>query len=223
MPDDHVRVGALLVDVVRERAAAVVSALRDEPPDHPIGDDPLAVAATRVLGADALAPHTLRGREPAEGDVALVRAAVAAFPVEAGSSVTAAWTHWGLCAALRSADRDGPRAAPPDAGWVRAEPWPVLTHRLARLAALAVPGWRSALAEEAARRVPDVARGFVRAVRRRDWLQAAGAGRWLAVLGDVPESLRLDTGLAFVGHLAEGDARVELQVLAAQVIRAASA
>lgn len=218
---------ARLVDVVRERAAVVVSALRDADQDHPTGAedtvDPLAVAATRVLGADVLAAHTLRGREPAAGDVALAQAAVAAFPVEASSSVTAAWTHWGLCAALRSAGRDAPEAAPPDAGWVRAEPWPVLTHRLARVAALAVPGWRCAVAEQAAGRVPDVARGFVRAVRRRDWSQAAGAGRWLAVLDGVPDSLRLDTGLAFVGHLAGDDPQVRLQVLAARVIREARA
>lgn len=225
MPDDRVGVGARLVDVVRDRAAVVVSALRD---GHPVrtaggGADPSLVAATRVLGADVLAPCTLLGREPAADDVALVRAAVAAFPVEAGSSVTAAWTHWGLRAALRSLERGAPDVEPPAAAWVRGEPWPVLAHRLAGVAALAVPGWRSAPAAEAADRVPDVARGFVRAIRRRDWLQAAGAGRWLAVLGGVPESLRLDTGLGFIAHLAAGDARVELQVAAARVIRDAGA
>ncbi|MGW4111998.1 hypothetical protein ACWEFJ_14075 [Actinosynnema sp. NPDC004786] len=225
MPDDRVGVGAHLVDVVRERAAALVSALRDGHPVRTTGGDADAslVAATRVLGADVLAPCTLLGHEPAAGDVALVRAAVVAFPVEAGSSVTSAWTHWGLRAALRSLERGASEVEPPTAAWVRDEPWPVLAHRLAGVAALAVPGWRSAPAAEAAERVPDVARGFVRAVRRRDWLQAAGTGRWLAVLGGVPDSLGLDAGLRFVAHLAAGDARVELQVAAARVIREAGA
>ncbi|WP_433260081.1 hypothetical protein ACQPZF_23005 [Actinosynnema sp. CS-041913] len=228
MADDQVSVGARLADVVRERAAVVLSALRDGPvvEDGWDASDPLVVAATRVLGADVLAAHTLLGREPAETEVALAQAAVAAFPADTRSSTAGAWTYWGLCAALRSAGRAGPGVsalAPPDAGWARTVPWPVLTHRLAQVAAVAVPKWHCPLAEAAAGRVPDVARGFVRAVRRRDWSQAAGAGRWLAVLGGFPESLGLDAGLTFVGHLAAGDPRVELQVRAARLIREASA
>lgn len=66
----------------------------------------------------------------------------------------------------------------------------------------------------------DVARGFVRAVRRRDWLQAAGAGRWLSVIDGVPDTLGLDTGLEFVEQMAQADARVGLHVHAARHIRA---
>lgn len=66
-----------------------------------------------------------------------------------------------------------------------------------------------------------MARGFVRAVRRRDWLQAAGAGRWLAVLDGVPDSLGLGAGLEFVEHMAGGDPRVVLHVRAAQLMAGA--
>ena len=44
----------------------------------------------------------------------------------------------------------------------------VLTHQLAVLAPLAVPGEECAVSDLAARRPVDVARGFVRAVRRKD-------------------------------------------------------
>jgi hypothetical protein len=71
----------------------------------------------------------------------------------------------------------------------------------------------------ARRRPVDVARGFVRAVRRRDWLQAAGAGRWLVLLDGVPQTLGLDTGLEFVAQMGGEDARVALQVEAAQLMR----
>ncbi|MGR7003317.1 hypothetical protein ACU686_43955 [Yinghuangia aomiensis] len=88
-------------------------------------------------------------------------------------------------------------------------------------AALAVPGLADRLAAGLAPRVDDLSRGFVRAVRRRDWLQAAGVGRWLARLPDVPETLGLDTGLVFVGRLGAADPRVDLHVAAAQrVLRA---
>ena len=56
--------------------------------------------------------------------------------------------------------------------------------RVSQLAALALPGLAPGLAEQLAARTDDLARGFVRAVRRRDWLQAAGLGRWLARLPD---------------------------------------
>lgn len=65
----------------------------------------------------------------------------------------------------------------------------------------------------------DVARGFVRAVRRRDWLQAAGAGRWLVLLDGVPDTLGLEAGLAFVAQMGCDDPRVALQVEAARLMR----
>jgi hypothetical protein len=79
------------------------------------------------------------------------------------------------------------------------------------------------VAEAARRRPVDVARGFVRAVRRRDWQQAAGAGRWLTLLDGVPPELGLETGLDFVDLMGGGDPRVALQVQAARVMRATGA
>jgi hypothetical protein len=109
--------------------------------------------------------------------------------------------------------------AEPEAGGLEGATWQSFTHQLALLAALAVPGTDCAVARLANRRPVDVARGFVRAVRRRDWLQAAGAGRWLMVLDGVPETLGLDTGLEFVAQMGGEDPRVALQLHAAQALR----
>ncbi|MDN3297561.1 hypothetical protein QWM81_26700 [Streptomyces ficellus] len=146
-----------------------------------------------------------------------------------------------------SAITPSPDDAEPDAAWLDEVPWQVLTHQLALLAALAVPRADhaagatadhaagntadrtagnapssvadSAVARAAERRTVDVARGFVRAVRRRGWLQAAGAGRWLAALDDVPETLGLDAGLEFVAHMGGDDPRVALHLHAARLLR----
>ncbi|WEH35839.1 hypothetical protein PZB75_22270 [Streptomyces sp. AM 4-1-1] len=107
----------------------------------------------------------------------------------------------------------------PDVGWLEEAPWQSLTHQLSILAPLAVPGGASAVQRAADRRSVDVARGFVRAVRRRDWLQAAGAGRWLTVLHSVPDTLGLDTGLEFVQLMGGQDPRVALHLRAAGLIR----
>jgi hypothetical protein len=79
------------------------------------------------------------------------------------------------------------------------------------------------VARAARSRPVDVARGFVRAVRRRDWQQAAGAGRWLTLLDGVPDTLGLDGGLDFVELMGGSDPRVALQVAAARAMRRAGA
>ncbi|MCT2589735.1 hypothetical protein LHJ74_07345 [Streptomyces sp. N2-109] len=218
-------------DVVQEFASVVVLALRGGgDPFDLLGsvlsrsDDPATVAAVRVLGADAFAPCTLRGKTPTDADVALVEGAVGAFPPKPGASSASAWSHWGMRAALHRVrtGAPGPDLGPepdPETGWVASEPWQRMTHQLSQLAALAVPGLPSPLAAAVAKRPVDLARGFVRAVRRRDWLQAAGAGRWLAVTEGVPASLGLDGGLDLIHHMGAADARVALQVRAAQLAR----
>ncbi|GAA3750493.1 hypothetical protein [Streptomyces tremellae] len=117
----------------------------------------------------------------------------------------------------------GVPAAEPSTDWLDGAPWQTLAHQLAVLAALAVPDSHSGVARVAARRPVDVARGFVRAVRRRDWLQAAGTGRWLAVLDGVPDTLGLDAGLDFVAQMGGADARVALHTQAARALRAGAA
>ncbi|RLL68016.1 hypothetical protein [Streptomyces sp. Z26] len=219
-----------LPDVVQEFASAVVPALRGGDGRFDVvgtvltpADDPVAVAAVRVLGADVLAPRTLAGRTPTEADLALFEHAVRAFPPKAGGSALSAWSHRGMRAALAAARADGTARAGdgdvPDTAWVAELSWQRMTHQLAQLAALAVPGLAPPLAEAVAARPVDLARGFVRAVRRRDWLQAAGAGRWLAMTPGTPESLGLATGLDFVHHMGGADARVALHVQAAAVLR----
>lgn len=228
-----------LPEVVQEFAAVVVPALRGGSDRFDLlgsvlssPEDPASIAAVRLLGADVLAPCTLTGKVPAEADLDLAEAAVGAFPPGSGASPVSTWSHWGLRAALsrvRAGDpaeagaygveRDDLHGSEPDAEWVTAEPWQRMTHQLSQLAALAVPVLPSPLAAALAKRPVDLARGFVRAVRRRDWLQAAGAGRWLAVTDGVPDSLGLDAGLEFVHHMGASDARVALHVRAAQLAR----
>lgn len=227
----------LLQGAVQDLASGVVSVLRGgdhtresgtwcpSAADDGAGD--LTLAAVRVLGADALLPHVLLRMPPGAGELALFRKAVAAYPPASGAAPTLLWSHWGMTRVLRGLD--GPRADPgppaedgqPDAGWLEDVTWQVLTHQLAVLAPLAVPGCEgSAVARVAQRRPVDVARGFVRAVRRRDWLQAAGAGRWLTLLEDVPDTLGLESGLDFVALMGGDDHRVALQVRAAQLMSA---
>ncbi|MFI6090537.1 hypothetical protein [Streptomyces sp. NPDC051218] len=194
-------------------------------PDGPAAGNGLALAAVRVVGADAVLPGVLR-RTPLEpDDLAVFSKAVHAYPPPADASPTSVWSHWamrrtlaGLNTSLDGApDHDGTE---PRAAWLEDAPWQLLTHQLAVLAPLAVPGVDCAVARVARARPVDVARGFVRAVRRRDWLQAAGAGRWLVMLDGVPQTLGLETGLEFVAQMGGEDPRVVLQVEAAQLIRA---
>lgn len=201
---------------VQVLARAVVRALDgDVPLDVAVdADDPVLLAAARVLGADVLAPSTLAVRAATEAEVALLDGAVRAFPPDPGSPASQ-WTHWGARAALGQAH---PGRDEPDVEWVAGEPWPRLTNQLAGVAMLAaLPP--TGLTAVVARRVEDAARGFVRAVRRRDWRQAAGAGRWLAAVGGVPPSLGLDAGLEFVDLMGTDDARVALHVRAARILR----
>lgn len=186
--------------------------------------DGLTLAAVRVVGADAVLPGVLR-RTPLEpDDLAVFGKAVHAYPPPADASPTLVWSHWAMQRTLADLDAsfDGApeHGTEPRAAWLEGAPWQVLTHQLAVLAPLALPGTDCAVARVARTRPVDVARGFVRAVRRRDWLQAAGAGRWLVLLDGVPHTLGLDTGLEFVAQMGCEDPRVALQVEVAQLMRA---
>ncbi|MFJ8584424.1 hypothetical protein ACIRD2_07155 [Streptomyces sp. NPDC093595] len=211
-----------LTGAVQDLASHVVSALRSG--DHigvlsaavsGAGENALGLAAVRVLGADALLPAVARRTRPDADDLAVFEQAVRAFPPAPGASPTSVWSHWAMRHGI-GADGD----AEPSTAWLDVAPWQVLTHQLAVLAALAVPGRDSGVYRSAARRPVDVARGFVRAVRRRDWQQAAAAGRWLTLLPGVPDTLGLDRGLEFVALMGGADPRVELQLQAARLLRA---
>lgn len=233
---DQAQGAASLSVVISDAATEIALALRGGGDSFALSrvlrpEDPLAHAAVRVLGADALAPYRLAGHRPLPEDALLVDRALDAFPPEAGSSAVSLWSYHGLAHAAGSLLPDGggrgpaaPRAdALPDTGWVREEPWPRLAHLSAQLAALAVPTGATPLADALRSRTEDLARGFVRAVRRRDWLQAAGLGRWLTVLPDTPQTLALDRGLDFVRLMSAADPRVQLQVAAAKRLQRAPA
>lgn len=209
---------------VQDLACGVVSALRGGGHPHvvPPGADgeagDLALAAVRVLGADALLPGVLLGTPPDPAEVAVFRKAVEAYPPRADAAPTVRWSHWGMARVLRRLDPSflpGP-SGEPDTGWLDGAGWQYLTHQLAVLAPLALPAEECAVGALAARRPVDVARGFVRAVRRRDWRQAAGAGRWLTLLPGVPDTVGLEAGLDFVELMGGQDPLVALQVQAAR-------
>ncbi|MFB8756858.1 hypothetical protein [Streptomyces nigra] len=226
---------ALLQGAVQDLASDVVSALRGGDHVRMSGtsamDDvegSLILAAVRVLGADLLLPHVLFPAPPDPEALAAFRRTAEAYPPRPDAGPTVHWSHWAM---RRTLTRLGsPSPAPPgtDAGepgtaWLETATWQALTHQLAVLAALAVPGEDSAVARVARGRPVDLARGFVRAVRRRDWQQAAGAGRWLTLVDGVPDTLGLEAGLDFVELMGGTDPRVALQVQAARVMRAAGA
>ncbi|MFF7045744.1 hypothetical protein ACIP4T_08310 [Streptomyces massasporeus] len=220
----------LLQGAVQDLASSVVSALRGgdharaaAPGPVDVEEGGLALAAVRVLGADALLPAVLLGTPPDPDELAVFRKSVESFPPRADAAPTVLWSHWGMARTLRRLDP--PSAAgtadgtEPGAEWLDDASWQVLTHQLAVLAPLALPGEDSAVARAAQGRPVDVARGFVRAVRRRDWRQAAGAGRWLTLLHGVPGTLGLQAGLDFVELMGGHDPLVELQVQAARHLR----
>ncbi|MEU6042060.1 hypothetical protein ACFY9Y_15740 [Streptomyces fimicarius] len=241
---DQTHASSPLAGAVHDLATEVVLALRSG--DHlatvcgAAGIDEenrTGIAAARVIGADLLLPSVLYGRHPHPGDIAVLDRAVREFPPKPDAPAATAWSHWHMISTLQrmapppseAAAPDAPRSGPgttyaePDASWLEQAPWQAFTHQLSVLAPLAVPAAPSAVQRAAANRAVDLARGFVRAVRRRDWLQAAGAGRWLAAIGGEPATLGLERGLDFVELMGGHDPRVTLHIRAARLMAEARA
>lgn len=230
---DQTHASSPLAGAVHDLATEVVLALRSG--DHlatvcgAAGIDEenrTGIAAVRVIGADLLLPSVLYGRHPHPGDVAVLDRAVREFPPKPDAPAATAWSHWHMISTLqRMAQPPGTTGTyeEPDAAWLEQAPWQSFTHQLSVLAPLAVPAAPSAVQRAAAARAVDLARGFVRAVRRRDWLQAAGAGRWLAAIGGEPATLGLERGLDFVELMGGHDPRVTLHVRAARLMAEARA
>lgn len=231
---DQSHASSPLAGAVHDLATEVVLALRSG--DHLATvcgaagideDNRTGIAAVRVIGADLLLPSVLHGHHPHPGDIAVLHRAVREFPPRPDASDAAVWSHWGMMSALhRTATTTVTGSQPtgetgtgePDAAWLEGAPWQAFTHQLSVLAPLAVPAASSAVHRAAAHRVVDLSRGFVRAVRRRNWLQAAGVGRWLASLDGRPDSLGLDRGLDFVELMGGSDPRVALHVRAGRLM-----
>lgn len=233
---DQTHASSPLAGAVHDLATEVVLALRSG--DHlatvcgAAGIDEenrTGIAAARVIGADLLLPSVLYGRHPHPGDVAVLDRAVREFPPKPDAPAATAWSHWHMISTLQRMAPPAPGAAAPatyaepDAAWLEEAPWQAFTHQLSVLAPLAVPAAPSAVQRAAANRAVDLSRGFVRAVRRRDWLQAAGAGRWLAAIGGEPTTLGLERGLDFVELTGGHDPRVTLHVRAARLMAEARA
>ncbi|MFE8915651.1 hypothetical protein [Streptomyces globisporus] len=233
---DQTHASSPLAGAVHDLATEVVLALRSG--DHlatvcgAAGIDEenrTGIAAVRVIGADLLLPSVLYGRHPHPGDVAVLDRAVREFPPKPDAPAATAWSHWHMISTLQRMAPPAPGAAAPgtyaepDVTWLEEAPWQAFTHQLSVLAPLAVPAAPSAVQRAAANRAVDLSRGFVRAVRRRDWLQAAGAGRWLAAIGGEPATLGLDRGLDFVELMGGHDPRVTLHVRAARLMAEAGA
>ncbi|MFG2507673.1 hypothetical protein ACGFOW_19460 [Streptomyces rubiginosohelvolus] len=233
---DQKHASSPLAGAVHDLATEVVLALRSG--DHlatvcgAAGIDEenrTGIAAVRVIGADLLLPSVLYGRHPHPGDVAVLDRAVREFPPKPDAPAATAWSHWHMISTLQRMAPPAPGAAAPgtyaepDSAWLEEAPWQAFTHQLSVLAPLAVPAAPSAVQRAAANRAVDLSRGFVRAVRRRDWLQAAGAGRWLAATGGEPATLGLDRGLDFVELMGGHDPRVTLHVRAARLMAEARA
>ncbi|MFC8697998.1 hypothetical protein [Streptomyces parvus] len=233
---DQKHASSPLAGAVHDLATEVVLALRSG--DHlatvcgAAGIDEenrTGIAAVRVIGADLLLPSVLYGRHPHPGDVAVLDRAVREFPPKPDAPAATAWSHWHMISTLQRMAPPAPGAAAPDAyaepdaAWLEESPWQAFTHQLSVLAPLAVPAAPSAVQRAAANRAVDLSRGFVRAVRRRDWLQAAGAGRWLAAVGGEPATLGLERGLDFVELMGGHDPRVTLHVRAARLMAEARA
>ncbi len=167
-----------------------------------------ALAAVRVLGADALAPAVLRGQAVDEVTAALFAEAFQLFPPALDEAFgpldpdpdTAAVTRWRDWAAGRVAARVGAAtlavplpARSPAAGLA----WPAWSARIAQLAPLALPGLDGPVHRAVRERSLDLARGASRAMLRRDYATAAALGRWIALeRGDGP----LDPA-TFLDHL----------------------
>ncbi|MDT0489730.1 hypothetical protein ACPEIF_11475 [Streptomyces sp. NPDC012600] len=232
---DQTHASSPLAGAVHDLATEVVLALRSG--DHlatvcgAAGIDEenrTGIAAARVIGGDLLLPSVLYGNHPHPGDVAVLDRAVREFPPKPDAPAATAWSHWHMISTLQRIAPPSPGAAvsgyeEPDAAWLEEAPWQSFTHQLSVLAPLAVPAAPSAVQRAAAGRAVDLARGFVRAVRRRDWLQAAGAGRWLVATGGEPATLGLERGLDFVELMGGHDPRVTLHVRAARLMAEARA
>ncbi|WP_018657127.1 hypothetical protein [Actinomadura flavalba] len=178
-------------------AVRAARALRDPGGPYAVGDpaedEPITLAAVRVLGPDALAPFLLAGARPAARDVDLVERGHADPLAVAAPGSRDALVHDLRDAAARHALtllHGPPRAVPArlpvtgsaapleDARRQGRRPWAALMVLLAPLTACPAA---SPAHDQARRHATDLGRAAVRAVLRRDPATAARLVRWLAL------------------------------------------
>lgn len=210
---------AVYAEAIADLARRVLDALRGVGDTAPIArfvdgcaDPKAALAAVRVLGADALAPQALTGAAAHPRDVAAVSEAAAVFPAPvfappppAGPAEdwTAAWRDWATARLLARHGGAGPETARPEAGPALADAtaWKPWSGTMAQLSPLSLPGVDGPVADAARRNPAALARGATRAMLRRDYPTAARLVRWLAALAHQGVPLPLDP-LPVAEHIA---------------------
>lgn len=218
-------VRAAYTEATADLAHRVLGALRGAGDTAPLAafverhaDPKTALAAVRIVGADALAPYAFGRGAPHPGDVATVRQAAGVFPAPVfappppeGSTEdwVVAWRDWATARLLENhvdpvaGEAGGPEVTEPAIGPVLAaegawRPWAAL---LAQLSPLSLPGVDGPVAEAARRHPVSLARAATRALLRRDHPTAARLSRWLAVLHRDGVPLPLDP-VPLVEHVA---------------------
>ncbi|MFD5697199.1 hypothetical protein [Streptomyces lasiicapitis] len=177
-------------------------------------DDPkAALAAIRVVGADAFAPYLLAEAVFHPDDAAAVSQSFAVFPPAVSTPEPppsgpadpwiVAWRDWAtaaLLARLTGTQGDGTLAPRPEGAPTDHTDWQRWSVRMGQLSPLALPALDGPV-HAAARAAPlALARGATRAVLRRDFPTATRIVRWLALLHAEGVRLPLDP-VPLVEHL----------------------
>ncbi|MFE9662990.1 hypothetical protein [Streptomyces sp. NPDC005955] len=193
-----------------ELATRVLSALRGAEDTafiarhfHTAPDALAALAAIRVIGADAFTPHVLTGVPFHTEDAAAVAQSFDAFPASVvgspapGDGGVVAWRDWAtgqLLTRFGGERAPGTDAPPPTAADALTDTgdWQQWSVRMAQLASLATPGLDGPVHEAARGAALSLSRGVTRSLLRRDYSTAVRLIRWLAWLHHEGVALPLD-------------------------------
>ncbi|MEU1126086.1 hypothetical protein ABZ371_21610 [Streptomyces sp. NPDC005899] len=160
-----------------------------------------ALAAVRVLGADAFSPCLLAGHPLPAQDAAVVTKAFDSFPASGAlEDPTIAWRDGATAHLLARLTPDTPSAPapapPPDGTGLDPADWRAWCVRMAPLAPLATLALDGPVHEAARGGVLALSRGVSRSILRRDFPTAVRLVRWLAWLHHEGTPLPLDPALA---------------------------
>ncbi|MFD9502266.1 hypothetical protein [Streptomyces sp. NPDC060035] len=168
-----------------------------------------ALAAVRLIGADAFSPYLLAGNPFQAQDAAVVTKAFEAFPAQGGASPSpsapnetiVAWRDWATVQLLTRFGGDGPPGTAAGVPQGHGElsdtaDWRTWSVRMAQLAPLATLGLEGPVHEAARGGALPLSQGVSRSILRRDFTTAVRLIRWLAWLHHEGTELPLDPALA---------------------------